>query len=406
MTAAAQPLDIVILGLSITSSWGNGHATTYRSLVRELHARGHRVLFLEREVPWYADNRDLARPRYCQAILYDSVAELKLRCRQAVRDADVVIVGSYVPDGVEVGDWVTRTARGITAFYDIDTPVTLAKLERGDATYLSAALVPRYDIYLSFTGGPTLRRIERKYGAPVARPLYCSVDPTLYFPEPAKPRWDLGYMGTYSDDRQPVLERLLLQPAREWTRGRFVVAGPQYPKSIRWPRNVAREMHLPPRAHRAFYNAQRYTLNVTRADMIMAGYSPSVRLFEAAACATPIVSDAWEGLDSFFVPGEEILIARDGADTLRYLREIPDEERRAIGERARKKVLAEHTAAHRAAELEDYVRELQGATVGAPAVAVGDEDDQAATAPRVGAVERARSGDRRPGTVVSQPSSP
>ncbi len=224
--------------------------------------------------------------------------------RQAVRHADLVIVGSYVPDGVEVGRWAIATAQGVTAFYDIDTPVTLAKLERGDTEYLSPDLIRRYDMYLSFTGGPTLQRLERQYGSPMARALYCSVDPERYHPEPAEPRWDLGYLGTYSDDRQPTVDRLLVEPARAWGEGRFVVAGPQYPGSIVWPANVARIEHLPPADHSAFYNAQRFTLNVTRADMIAAGWSPSVRLFEAAACGTPIISDWWAGLDSLFDPGQ------------------------------------------------------------------------------------------------------
>ena len=351
-------MRVVVLGLSITSSWGNGHATTYRGLLGALSERGHDVLFLERDVPWYAENRDLPRPPFARTALYGSVAELKARFADEVRNADLVIVGSYVPQGVEVGEWVTQVARGATAFYDIDTPVTLAKLARGDTEYITPALVARYHLYLSFTGGPTLGFLERHYGAPMARALYCSVDPALYYPEPAESRWDLGYMGTYSADRQPTLERLALEPARRWPAGRFVVAGPQYPESIQWPVNVERLMHLPPRAHRAFYNAQRFTLNVTRADMIAAGYSPSVRLFEAAACATPIISDAWEGLDTFFRPGEEILVARSAEEALGYVRETPAAERRAIGERARVRVLAEHTAPRRAAELEAYAREL------------------------------------------------
>lgn len=352
------PLDIVILGLSITSSWGNGHATTYRGLVRELTARGHRVLFLERDVPWYAENRDLPNPPYGRTALYRGVGELRRRWADAVRDADLVIVGSYVPDGVAVGEWVTSTARGATAFYDIDTPVTLAKLRRREWEYLTPALVSRYDLYLSFTGGPTLERIERTYGSPMARPLHCSVDASLYAPIPAERRWDLGYMGTYSDDRQPALERLLIEPARRWTPGRFVVAGPQYPATIEWPASVSRVTHLAPREHAAFYNAQRFTLNLTRADMIAAGYSPSVRLFEAAACGTPVISDSWPGLDAFFALGDEILVARGTADVLCYLRDLPEEARLAIGQRARRRVLAEHTAAHRAAELEGYAVEL------------------------------------------------
>jgi spore maturation protein CgeB len=349
-----EPLDIVILGLSITSSWGNGHATTYRGLVRELAARGHRVLFLERDQPWYADNRDLPEPPFGRTVLYSSLEELRDGFTATIRRADVVIVGSYVPEGVAVGDWVTQTAAGVTAFYDIDTPVTLAKLARGEHEYLTPELIPRYDAYLSFTGGPTLRRLERNFGSPMARPLYCSFDPALYRPEEAEPRWDLGYMGTYSDDRQPTLQRLLIEPSRRWKDGRFVVAGPQYPPEIRWPRNVKRVQHLEPKKHSAFYNQQRFTLNVTRADMIAAGFSPSVRLFEAAACATPIISDSWPGLETFFAIGEEILTARTPSDVLQYLREIPEHERHALGQRARARVLREHTAAHRAEELEGY----------------------------------------------------
>jgi spore maturation protein CgeB len=356
----SRSLDVVVLGLSVSSSWGNGHATTYRGLLRALARRGHRVTFLERDTPWYAGNRDMPQPEFCRLELYDSLAELRDRFAHAVRDADLVIVGSYVPEGVDVGEWVIRTARGATAFYDIDTPVTLAKLARGDDEYLTAGLIPRYDAYLSFTGGPTLDRLEREYGSPMARALYCSVDPALYFPEPVETRWDLGYMGTYSDDRQPTLNELLVQTARVWPRGRFTVVGPQYPEHLHWPRNVQRIGHLAPREHRAFYNAQRFTLNVTRADMVAAGWSPSVRLFEAAACGTPIVSDYWDGLDDILEIGTEVLVARSAADVLEYLREMPEEERSAIGARARERVLADHTAAHRAAELEQYALELLG----------------------------------------------
>ncbi|MBW4561501.1 MAG: glycosyltransferase [Mojavia pulchra JT2-VF2] len=350
--------NIVILGLSITSSWGNGHATTYRGLMRELCARGHRVLFLERDVPWYAANRDLPCPPYGQTELYSNLQDLKERFTKEIQTADLVIVGSYVPEGVAVGEWITSMTKGATAFYDIDTPVTLAKLSRGDTEYLSFDLIPRYQLYLSFTGGPILGRIEQQYGSPMARPLYCSFDPALYYPESHTQKWDLGYMGTYSSDRQPILEKLLLEPARYWQQGRMVVAGPQYPNDIQWPANIERIEHLPPAKHREFYNAQRYTLNITRTDMVQAGYSPSVRLFEAAACGTPIISDYWEGLDTFFKFGTEILVSYTAKDTLRYLQEISETERIAIGDRARQRVLTSHTAAHRAIELESYVLQL------------------------------------------------
>ena len=359
-----HPLNIVILGLSITSSWGNGHATTYRALARALAARGHRILFLERNTPWYAAARDLPKPSYCRAVIYRNFNELK-QFTAAVRSADLVIVGSYVPNGIAVGNWVLKTAQGIAAFYDIDTPVTLAMLEQNRAPYLLAEMIPRYDLYLSFTGGPILEYLERRYGSPMARPLYCAVDAELYRPvRRGRPRWHLGYMGTYCVDRQRVLERLLLEPARRHRDARMVVAGAQYPAAIAWPGNVERIEHVKPAAHSAFYGKQSFTLNLTRPRMIRAGYSPSVRLFEAAACACPVISDWWEGLDQFFKIGEEILVADTPERIAEYLFDLPCEARRAIGRKARARILAAHTAAHRAIELEVYASKLLARTGG------------------------------------------
>jgi spore maturation protein CgeB len=347
-------LRVVVLGLSLSSSWGNGHATTFRALLKAFAARGHEILFLERDVPWYASHRDLNDPDFCRLEFYSSLEDLR-RYRREIAGADAVIVGSYVPDGVAVGQWVQETANGVVAFYDIDTPVTLAKLARGDFEYLAPGLVGSFDVYLSFTGGPTLQRLEHEYGARRAYAFYCLVDPDAYGPVATEPRWDLGYLGTYSDDRQPHVDELLVQPARAQPGARFVVAGPQYPEELKWPGNVERLEHVPPNEHAAFYAAQRWTLNVTRADMRAAGWSPSVRLFEAAACGVPVISDRWPGLDELFRDGEEIVIADSPADVLRALREISDDERRAIGERARAKALAEHTAARRVDQLEELL---------------------------------------------------
>ena len=340
-------MRVVFLGLSITSSWGNGHATNYRALVRELQARGHETLFLERDVPWYASQRDAPGT----AELYASVQELRARWADEVAAADLVVVGSYVPDGVEVGHWACDTAQGVTAFYDIDTPVTLGKLSRGDFEYLEPDLIGRFDLYLSFTGGPTLERLERDYGARRARAFYCLVDPDAYAPVDVQTRWDLGYLGTYSDDRQPALQRLLIEPALARPDLRFVVAGPQYPESIEWPANVARIEHLPPAEHAAFYAAQRFTLNVTREEMVAAGWSPSVRLFEAGACACPVISDRWEGLSEVF---PEVLIADGPQDVLRAL----ETDARERGEAARRRVLAEHTARQRIDQLEQEANDV------------------------------------------------
>jgi len=353
-------LDIVIFGLSITSAWGNGHATTYRALVSALERRGHRVRFYERDVPWYAEHRDLPNPSYCDVHLYSSLADLVQHFPDGVH-ADLVILGSYVPEGRHIAEWLLPRVSGITAFYDIDTPVTVAKLASAECEYLTSALIPQFDLYLSFAGGPILERLREEFGARRPRPFYCSVDPHHYFPmSSVEKRYDLGYLGTYSADRQPALERLLLEPARVWPEGRFYVAGAQYPKSLAWPANVTHVEHLTPGKHRRFYNQQRFTLNITRADMVSNGYSPSVRLFEAAACGVPIISDAWRGLEDFFTPEREILVARSRQEALMYLRELDEQERAKIARRARQRVLEHHTAEHRVQELEGYLRELVG----------------------------------------------
>jgi spore maturation protein CgeB len=347
-------LNIVILGLSITSSWGNGHATTYRALVKGLASRGHTVTFLERDQPWYREHRDQPVSPHCTTALYASLKDVPQRFGSLIASADLVILGSYVPDGVILGDWLTSRANGVTAFYDIDTPVTLARLRDGDNEYISPALIPRFDLYLSFAGGGALQTIEEIYGGRRAVPLYCAVDPDIHAPVNVPVTHALGYLGTYSADRQPALKRLLIESARQLPDHRFAVAGPQYPRDMVWPDNVEHTVHLAPTEHSAFYCGQLFTLNITRADMVENGHSPSVRLFEAAACGAPIVSDRWTGLESIFAPDREILIADDSQTVVRLLTEMPDERRLAIAEAARKRVLAHHTAAHRARQLEGY----------------------------------------------------
>jgi spore maturation protein CgeB len=353
-----ETLDIVILGLSLSSSWGNGHATTFRALLRGLHAEGHRVLFLERDVPWYASQRDLPDPDFCELKLYSDVDGMLAGYSERIRAADAVIIGSYVPDGVAVIHRVAALDPKLLCFYDIDTPVTLAKLDRGDEEYLARRQIPLFDAYFSFSGGGVLTTLERQYGARRALALYCSVDDSRYINTGEPFEWDLGYLGTYSPDRQPTLERLLIEPARRLPHRRFVVAGPQYPADIDWPANVQRIEHLPPAGHASFYSRQRFTLNVTRADMIAAGWSPSVRLFEAAACGTPIISDAWRGLDELLPDGEALIIAHDSDEVVATLDRIDDGRRNAMAASARRRVMQGHTGLARARELAAAIENL------------------------------------------------
>lgn len=351
-------MKVVIFGLSITSSWGNGHATTFRALCQALHARGHRIVFFEKNVEWYASNRDMPEPPFCTVKLYEEWSEALPQMRSELRDADVAMLGSYFPDGVAGAELIFDSAARVKTFYDIDTPITVTALRsKGDTEYLKAAQIPGFDIYFSFTGGPMLRELESRFGARRAHPLYCSFDPKEYRRFGINQRFacELSYMGTYAPDRQPKIDELLCKPASLLPRKRFMVAGPQYPKSISWPSNVKRIMHLNPRWHARFYSSSRFTLNVTRHDMVEAGYSPSVRLFEAAACGTAIISDNWPGLETFFTPGAEILLPSDHRDVLHMLTDLEQHEVDRIGQAAQARVLAEHTSMKRAQQFENQI---------------------------------------------------
>jgi spore maturation protein CgeB len=351
-------MKLTIFGLSITSSWGNGHATTFRALCEALHRRGHKIVFFEHNLEWYQNNRDLPEPLYCDVKVFANWQEILPTVRAELRDTDVAMVGSYFPDGIAALEEVLFSNVPVKTFYDIDTPVTVRSLtEQGRAEYLLKEHLPELDIYFSFTGGPMLRRLEQELGVPFAVPLYCSVDPEKHRELPANPRFacDMSYMGTYAPDRQPKIDELLCAPARQLAQQKFIVAGPQYPAEIAWPENVERIMHLNPRYHAELYSSSRITLNVTRREMVLAGYSPSVRLFEGAACGATIASDNWPGLETFLTPGREILLPVGSDDVVRFLRDYDPSELRRIGRAARERVLASHTSDVRAGEFEHAV---------------------------------------------------
>jgi spore maturation protein CgeB len=296
--------------------------------------------------------------------LWSEWADVSAEAITDAREADATIVGSYVNGGPRVIDDLAAAGVDPLFFYDIDTPVTVAALRTGGAEYLRTDQVPLFTRYLSFTGGPFLRDVvEGELGAREAVPLYCSVDGERYHPtEPDRDlACELAYMGTYAADRQPVVERFLLDVAEALPRRRFIVAGPQYPGDLLWPGNVRHLNHLPPERHPAFYSSAAWQLNATRADMVAAGWSPSVRLFEAAACGAAMISDGWDGLDHFFTPGAEILLPESTEEVVDILRATHPDDRRAIGRAARARILAEHTAEHRAEELEAYVTEAVAA---------------------------------------------
>jgi len=344
--------SLVVFGLSLSSSWGNGHAPTFRGLLRALAQRGWTITFFERDVEWYRSNRDLAEPDFCSLRLYEDWRE----ATTCVREADAVMVGSLVADGARLIDWLVARDRPLF-FYDIDTPLTLVQLRRAHRTdYLRADQVPRFEVYFSFAGGPALTELEERWSARRAEALYCGVNSLVYRPVPADACFEcaLGYMGTYALDRQPAVEELLIEPARALPLERFILAGPQYP-AMQLPANVTHVQHVYPRHHAALYCSSRLTLNLTREAMRDYGYAPSTRLFEAAACGACIVSDSWPGLDELLEPGVEVLLAASSGDVVSHLARLSSARRAAIGAAARERVLRDHTYDRRAAQVESAI---------------------------------------------------
>jgi spore maturation protein CgeB len=345
-------MKLVIFGLTISSSWGNGHATLWRGLCRSLGKLGHHVVFYERDVPYYAGARDLYRLERGELVLYPDWESIRQRAKQDIADADVAIVTSYCPDALTATDTVVETSR-LSVFYDLDTPVTLRRLRRGEAVeYLGPRGLSDFDLVLSYTGGPALDELRSRLGARRVAPLYGHVDPHVHRPADPVERYraDLSYLGTYAADRQAALETLLIEPARLRPQQRFLLGGAQYPADFPWSNNIYFVRHLPPSEHPAFFSSSRMTLNVTRREMAEMGWCPSGRLFEAAACGTPVLSDDWGGLDFFFSPGREILVAHGTEEAVAAL-DLSDAEIRQIGKAARERVLTDHTSAHRVTEL-------------------------------------------------------
>lgn len=363
-------MKLAIFGLTLSSSWGNGHATLWRGLCRALAGLGHRIVFFERDVPYYATTRDLFELPGTDLVLYSDWESILPRARQEAAEADVAMVTSYCPDGIAatgpVLDAAARDGGPLAVFYDLDTPVTLFQLRAGESVpYIGPEGLGGFDLVLSYTGGSALDELRERLGARRVAPLYGSVDPGAHRPATAQEdyRSDLSYLGTYAADRQEALDRLFLEPARRMPEKRFVLAGAQYPPDFPWRPNLFFVRHLPPADHPAFFCSSPLTLNVTRAAMAAMGYCPSGRLFEAAACGTAVLSDIWEGLDEFFAPGQEILLASRTAEAMDALA-LSHEEIRRIGAAARERTLAEHTAQRRARQLVDLLESALSAPPG------------------------------------------
>lgn len=353
-------MKLVVFGLTVSSSWGNGHATLWRGFARAWAARGHDLVYFERDVAWYAGNRDFSSMADAELVLYREWDEVRARAAQEVREADAAMVTSYCPDGIAAAGLIGEEARdAVKVFYDMDTPVTLENLHAGEpVAYIGPRGLRDFDLVLSFTGGAALDELKTRLGARTVRTLYGHVDPKVHRRVPPVTNYlcTLSYLGTYAKDRQAAVEQLLIEPARRRPSLDFLIGGAQYPQDFPWTNNIRFVRHMPPSEHPGFYSSSRWTLNVTRRAMAQNGWCPSGRLFEAAACGTPLVSDAWPGLEEFFTPGEEIVVARSTQDVLDAL-SLPDADVDRIALAAYERVLTQHTSAHRVRELESLLED-------------------------------------------------
>lgn len=345
-------MQILFFGLTISSSWANGHATPFRALIRALHNLNIKVVFYERDVPYYASHRDFDSCDYCELKLYEDWESIRESALRRARDSDIVLTASYLPEGARISEELLQVDGPLHVFYDLDTPITLKRMQDTGVDYLRPDLIPRFDLYLSFTGGNILRTLEHGLGARLARPLYGCVDPDAYRRVASQEQFacDLSFMGTYAPDRAHSVRRLFLAAADRLAQQNFLLAGSMYPTEWEWPAGMRRVEHVAPSDHSALYSSSRATLNVTRSEMAQSGYCPSGRFFEASACGTPLLTDEWEGLENFFNLEEELLVVRSTEDVVCAL-ELPNADLARMAARARQRTLDEHTGHYRAKQL-------------------------------------------------------
>ena len=356
-------MRVVVFGLTVSSAWGNGHATLWRSLIKAMLRRGYRVSFFEKDMSYYRQHRDLTKLESGGDLhLYEDLEDVRDAATEALRHADLALCTSFCPDGRAASEWILNSKARVRAFYDLDTPVTLARVSAGEqVAYLPKDGLRDFDLVLSYTGGRALEDLRSRLGARSVATLYGWVDPKSHYPSApvADFRSSLSYLGTYAADRQVALQELFLEPAARMPHESFLIGGAQYPEDFPWSANVRFVQHVSPHVHPAFFASSRATLNITRSTMAQYGYCPSGRLFEAAACGVPLISDYFEGLESFFRLGTELIPVSSSEDVMNAL-QLSDGALRTVATAARERVLAEHTAERRVEELEAICSDVTG----------------------------------------------
>lgn len=348
-------LAIAFFGSSLVSAYWNGAATYYRGIVRALHERGHRVTFFEPDAFSRQQHRDLPDPAWAEVVVYEASEEAAREMLERARGADLVVKASGVgvfDELLEEGVLELRAPETLVAFWDVDAPATLDRLS-ASAGDPFRALVPRYDLVLTYGGGEPVVRTYEGFGARRCVPVYNALDPSTHHPVPPEPRFegDLGFLGNRLPDREARVEAFFLRAAEALPRASFLLGGSGWgDKAL--PPNVRYLGHVYTRDHNAFNCTPKAVLNVSRESMARYGFSPATRVFEAAGAGACLITDAWKGIELFLEPGREVLVAESGEAVAEQVQRLTPEEARRIGARARSRLLAEHTYAHRARELE------------------------------------------------------
>ncbi len=353
-------LNIAFFGSSLVSAYWNGAATYYRGLIRALHERGHWVTFFEPDAFNRQQHRDMADPPWARVVVYPAPDEQSVwRAVEQARGADVVVkasgVGVFDPL-LESAVLSLQTPTTLVAFWDVDAPATLDRIQNDPADPFRA-LVPRYDLVFTYGGGQPVVKAYLAAGARVCVPIYNALDPQTHFPVPPDPRFqaDLAFLGNRLPDRESRVEDFFLRPAAQLPARRFLMGGNGW-QDKPLPANITYLGHVSTRDHNAFNSTPLAVLNINRESMARYGFSPPTRVFEAAGAKACLLTDDWPGIDHFLEPEREVLIAHDGEEVVEHLRQLTPRRARALGEAAYRRILAGHTYAHRAVEVENVLQ--------------------------------------------------
>ncbi|WP_324670666.1 CgeB family protein [Hymenobacter sp. GOD-10R] len=353
-----RKLNIAFFGSSLVSAYWNGAATYYRGVIRALHERGHQVTFYEPDAYDRQQNRDIPDPEYAKVVVYEATEEAAHRCLAQAEAADLVVKAS----GVGVFDELLerevlklKTDERLVIFWDVDAPATLDRVHH-NAQDPFLSLIPQYDLILTYGGGDPVIQAYEALGAQKCVPIYNALDTTTHHPVAPEPRFacDLAFLGNRLPDREARVEEFFLNPAAATPDKRFIIGGSGWGDKSMAP-NVTYIGHVYTNDHNAFNCTPKAVLNISRESMARYGFSPATRVFEAAGAGACIITDYWEGIDFFFEPEQEILVAKSGAEVASILADLTDDQAKAIGQAAYQKVLSAHTYNHRAEQLEQLL---------------------------------------------------